>query len=62
MVRPAGFISIVAIQMPLKERHQALLTQASSSFTWVLGAESVTLGGHFVHRLSVQEFHWGHVR
>ena len=27
----------------------------------VLGVKSVTLGGHFVHRLSLQEFHWRQV-
>ena len=27
----------------------------------VLGVESVALGGHFFHRLSLQEFHWRQV-
>ncbi len=27
----------------------------------VLGVNSVTSGGHFVHRLSLQEFHWRQV-
>jgi hypothetical protein len=32
------------------------------AFRGVLGVKFVTLGGHFVHRLSMQEFHGDHVR